>query len=152
MNKYLCGALAGLVATLPMTMVMLLLHEQLSRHEKHPLPPEEITGKLASRAGVQKHWSQTQQQVAAWMAHFGFGAGAGLLYGPLAEQVRMPPALKGAAFGLLVWAASYLGWLPGTGILNQPKKQPARPNGLMIVAHLVWGATLGLLTEQNTKK
>lgn len=152
MNKYFCGALSGLVATAPMTLVMFLLHKQLPRHEQHPLPPEDITQELVSRAGMENRVSPLQRGVATWVAHFGFGMGAGLLYGPLSEKVRVPPALKGAMFGLLVWATSYLGWLPGLGILNQPEQQAARPNGLMIAAHLVWGASLGLLTEWGREK
>lgn len=135
-----------------MTMAMLALHKRLPRHEQHALPPEEITWKLASRVGVQENLSQTQHEIATWAAHFGFGTGAGLFYGLFADKVQAPPVLKGAAFGLLVWAISYLGWLPEAGILNQPKQQPARPNGLMIVAHLVWGASLGLLFKQSTRK
>lgn len=152
MNKYLSGALAGFAATAPMTAAMFALHKRLPRHEQHALPPEEITWELVTRAGVQKDLSQTQYEIAAWAAHFGFGTGAGLFYGSFAEKVQAPPVLKGAAFGLLVWAISYLGWLPETGILNQPRQQPARPNGLMLVAHLVWGMGLGLLFERSTKR
>jgi uncharacterized membrane protein YagU involved in acid resistance len=56
--------------------------------------------------------------------------------------------LKGMIFGLLVWFSSYLGLLPATGILHQPKEQPPRPNLLMIVAHLVWGAALGVCADR----
>lgn len=135
-----------------MTLAMLALHKRLPRHEQGALPPEKITWELASRAGVQKGLSQTQSKMATWAAHFGFGMGAGLAYGSFADKVQAPPALKGAAFGLLVWATSYLGWLPQTGILNQPKQQPARLGTLMIVAHLVWGAGLGLLFERNIRQ
>jgi hypothetical protein len=37
--------------------------------------------------------------------------------------------------------------LPALKILNQPKEQSSRPNWLMVIAHLVWGATLGVLTD-----
>jgi len=131
-----------------MTLVMLLLHRQLNWQEKHPLPPEDITDELAQRAGIAKYLGRSEQQTATWVAHFAFGAGAGALYAPLSEKVGVPSALKGATFGLLVWAVSYLGWLRGAGIIDQPKQQPARSNLLMIVAHLVWGAILGILAEQ----
>ena len=150
MNKFLAGAVAGFAATAPMTAVMFLLHNPLPRHEQHPLPPEDITKELACRVGARKYLSPTQYRAATWLGHFAFGAGAGALFAPLAEKVEAPPALKGAVFGLLVWSISYLGWLPGTGILNQPQEQPARPNALMIVAHIVWGASLGLLLERGT--
>ncbi len=152
MNTYLRGALAGFAATIPMTAVMVALHRELPQQEKHLLPPEDITSKLAARAGVQKDMSRPLHQMVTWSAHFGFGAAMGLLYRFLTDQVKAPPALKGAVFGLFVWGTSYLGWLPQTGVLNQPRDQPARPNWLMIVAHLVWGISLGLLTERASRE
>lgn len=149
MNKLFAGALAGGLATGPMTAVMVLMHRQLSWHERHPLPPEHITETITHRIGIGKHLSEAEHQAVSWAGHFGFGAGAGALYAPLAQKVEAPPALKGAAFGLLVWAGSYLGWLPATEILYQPREQPARPNWMMVIAHLVWGIGLGLLTERQ---
>lgn len=146
MNKLLAGALAGLVATGPMTATMLLLHRHLRWHERHPLPPEDITEEVAHRLGIGKHLSEGQHQLATWVSHFGFGAMAGAIYAPLAEKVNAPSACKGIVFGLMVWVSSYLGWLPATKILHQIKEQPSRPNWLMVIAHIVWGATLGVLT------
>ena len=41
-----------------------------------------------------------------------------------------------------------LGLLPALGILTPATRHPPRRNLLMIAAHVVWGATLGLLTEK----
>ena len=147
MNKVLAGALGGFAATAPMTAVMFLLHRRLPWHEKHPLPPQEITARVTRRLGIRHHLDDTEHEAMTWLSHFGYGAATGALYAPIAEVVEAPPTLKGAAFGLLVWAASYLGLLPAANILHQPKEQPARPNLLMIVAHLVWGASLGILVD-----
>ena len=46
------GALAGLVATAPMTAVMLLLHRLLPEHEQYPLEPLRITRRVAERVGL----------------------------------------------------------------------------------------------------
>lgn len=148
MNKILAGALAGFAATAPMTVTMLAFHRQLKWHERHRLPPEDITTEIADRAGIGRKLSLGQHQVATWSAHFGFGAAAGALYAPLAAKVKAPPLLKGIGFGLLMWSGSYLGWLPALEILHQTKEQPARPNWLMVIAHIVWGATLGLVAER----
>jgi hypothetical protein len=147
MNKTQAGALAGTVATAPMTAVMMALHQQLPWHERHPLPPEDITGELARRAGVERRLNKAEHLTATGIGHFGFGAGAGVIYGSLGETVNAPPVLKGVIFGLLVWFVSYLGWLPAADILHQTKEQPPRPNAMMIIAHIVWGACLGILTE-----
>lgn len=151
MNKYLAGGLAGLSGTVPMTVVMVVLHNQLPALEQHPLPPEDITQRLTERVGGLKPSSRNSHHVVTWSAHLGFGAGAGLLYALLCEKVEAPPAIKGVLFGLFIWAISYLGWLPQTKILDQPKEQSARSNALMIVAHVVWGLCLGLLAERGTQ-
>lgn len=132
-----------------MTIAMVGLHRLLPKCERHPLPPEDITQELVVRVSGQKPGSRAEHQMVAWSGHFCFGAGAGLVYGTLAERVEAPPVFKGALFGLLVWATSYLGWLPQTQILDQPGEQSARSNGLMIVAHVVWGVCLGILNDRN---
>ncbi len=49
---------------------------------------------------------------------------------------------------LLVWTVSYFGIMPGLRILQPAHEHPLRRNGLMIVAHLVWGSTMaGTLRE-----
>jgi uncharacterized membrane protein YagU involved in acid resistance len=61
-----------------------------------------------------------------------------------AAIAAMNPDLKkktGAAAGLAVWLASYMGWIPAVGNLEPATRHPARRNALMIVAHLVWGAS-----------
>ena len=55
MNRVLLGALAGLAATAPMTLAMKLMHEQLPREERYPLPPRQVTEGLAETAGVNEH-------------------------------------------------------------------------------------------------
>ena len=148
MNRLLTGALAGVVATAPMTVVMEILH-RWPRPESEPLPPHQITLEIAEQAGVKPHLDEPSERIATILvSHFGYGAGAGALYAPLAARVPGHPAVKGAAFGLLVWALSYLGWLPAAGILPPATENTPRRNALMITAHLVWGATTGLLAER----
>lgn len=141
------GALAGVVATGPMTVVMILLHRRLPRHERYPLPPREITMKLARKAGVAGELTQETRSAATLLAHFGYGAVCGAIYATGADRVPVGAGAKGPLFGLLVWATSYLGLLPGAGILSPATKHPARRNALMIIAHLVWGAVLAVVTE-----
>ena len=71
----------------------------------------------------------------------------GLLYGLVSPNVSAPPAAKGVAWGLAVWAGSYAGWLPAAGILPPPHRRPMRRNVNIILAHVAWGALLGLLTS-----
>jgi hypothetical protein len=145
MNRILLGALAGLAATAPMTLAMKLLHEELPREERYPLPPRQVTEGLAEKAGVNEHLGEGGREAATWVSHFAYGTACGALYGAVSgEGGDEHPVLAGVGFGLAVWAVSYLGWLPAAGILSPATEHPARRNALMIGAHVVWGATTGL--------
>jgi hypothetical protein len=50
--------------------------------------------------------------------------------------------------GVAVWVASYLGWIPVVGILKPATLHPKRRNALMLVAHLVWGASTSLAMRE----
>lgn len=145
--KATVGLLAGTAATGPMTVAMILWHRRLPQSERYPLPPREITEKMTRAAGVRHKIEEPTQSAATLVAHFGYGAAAGLLYSFLAGEVRAGALLKGIAFGLFVWTGSYLGLLPALGILKPATEHPPRRNLLMIVAHIIWGAVLGRLTK-----
>jgi uncharacterized membrane protein YagU involved in acid resistance len=149
LNSLLSGSLAGLAATVPMTAAMVALHKQLPRHEQYPLPPREVTVQVAEKAGVVDDLeTEAEVRQATWAAHFAFGAAAGALYGPLARHMPGGRVAGGVLFGLAVWSGSYVGWLPALGIRRSATRQPPRREGLMIAAHIVWGAALGLLTSK----
>ena len=144
------GAVAGLVATAPMTMVMLLLHRLLPAWEQYPLEPRRITTRLARRVGLDEMVDDESAATAATAAaHFGYGAAAGALFPPLAGWLPVPTVAAGLAYGLAVWAGSYLGLIPALGLLSPATEHPRRRNLLMIIAHLVWGGALGLLVARR---
>jgi uncharacterized membrane protein YagU involved in acid resistance len=142
------GALAGLTATVPMTLFMQQMHRKLPAHERYPLPPSEIVEELTDQAGVDEQINASEHIALTMLAHFGYGAATGALYAPLAQAYRPPALLGGTVFGLGVWSASYLGLLPALGILRPATEHPTRRNALMIGAHIVWGMALGLVVEQ----
>ena len=141
------GALAGTIATLPMTAFMLLMMRVLPRWQHYDLPPEKLTDELAKRAGVKQHMSKPQKVALALVAHFGYGAAMGTLYSLLMQRGNIktfPFLAKGNIFGLAVWGASYLGLLPAMNMPSTAPKETPHRNLLMIGAHLVWGTVLGL--------
>lgn len=138
------GSIAGCLATVPMTLVMELLHRQLPASERYPLPPSEILT-ATEQLGLGEHLAPPAHMAATLVAHFGYGALTGGLYGLLARSVALPSLLTGVGFGMLVWVGSYMGVLPALGILNPATEHPARRNALMVAAHAVWGAALGLI-------
>lgn len=142
------GALAGLIATLPMSITMLVLHRMLPRSERYPLPPEQITGEIADRIGAESAGRGLLRDIMSVIAHFSFGASAGSLFVPFKKYSPLPSILSGMLYGLIVWFVSYQGWIPRAKILPPASEHPARRNVLMILAHLVWGSVLALLLRR----
>jgi hypothetical protein len=114
-NPLLVGCLGGLAATVPMTVAMELMHRQLPRRERYPLPPRIITQRLTRRAGVEQELDESEHRALALASHFAYGATTGGVYGALSDWADrqfqtpgVPPPLRaagqGTAYGLLVWA------------------------------------------------
>lgn len=126
------------------------MFRKLPREEKYPLPPRQITERSAKAAGVDRHLDEGQRDRLTWLSHFSYGAGMGALYGLGTEARSRDRAwrsdlAKGMAFGTLVWAGSYSGYLPQLKLTPPVRHQPWRRTVLMILAHWVWGASLGAL-------
>lgn len=143
------GAIAGLIATMPMTLFMLLMHRLLPRWQKYALPPERITHELSERTGTDKYLNKPRLLVATLASHFGYGAFMGTLYGTLSKRIKLPlpAAVKGSIFGVIIWTGSYLGWLPAMDMKAAATKEPPQRDALMVAAHVVWGATTGIITS-----
>ncbi|MCE9552211.1 MAG: DUF1440 domain-containing protein [Planctomycetes bacterium] len=125
------------------------LHRNLPRHQRYPLPPSRITATLENAADVDHHLSNEQHQVLTLVAHYGYGSAMGILYGAASARFFRANMFTGALFGLGVWAGSYLGLLPATGLHKPATEEPADRNELMIASHLVWGAVTGEITRQG---
>lgn len=148
----IAGAVAGFTATGPMSAVMWPVYHALPPDEtRGPLPPREITMQAADAVGVEGNLSEGQKAGLTAAAHFAYGAGAGAVYGALAPHLPFSPAANGIAYGLAVWAGSYLGWLPAVGLQPPATREPAGKTAVMIAAHVVWGAALGVLTDALTR-
>ena len=135
------GSLAGVIATVPMTLFMFAGQSLLPLRQHYALPPERLMGTLANQVGVKL--DKPQLMGASFVSHFGFGGAMGALYGPLMRIVPLPSVLKGMVFGLVVWSAVYGGLLSAVGMSEAAPKQPLQRNALMLAAHLVWGAGMG---------
>ena len=141
MHRILQGAIAGTIATIPMTLVMTSLFRKLPPPQRYPLPPRLIMEDVTRRAEVRHRLDDPTLTHATLIAHFAYGAITGALL-PLLERTRYPLSLVGPGYGVAVWAASYLGWIPAVRILTPATRHPAKRNALMVTAHLVWGAAL----------
>lgn len=95
--------------------------------------------------GVKHKLDERERIGMTMLAHFGYGASVGGLFGLFAPRDPAKSLAAGIGYGLFVWAGSYLGLLPSLGLHRPATREPAERNALMILAHIVWGATLGVL-------
>jgi uncharacterized membrane protein YagU involved in acid resistance len=99
---------------------------------------EGLPQKLSSRARVDL----------TMISHFGYGVVCALLYSTIAPRSSAKPWMTGSFFGALVWATSYLGWIPAFGFKTSAYKLTGERNLQMFLAHLVWGASLGIAESE----
>ncbi len=137
-SRLIVGGIAGFVATMAMTSAMRRLHRKLPRKERYPLPPRELTDRaLAPPPRLAPDLTLA--------AHFAYGAVCGALLA--ATNPRMG-RLTGALAGGGIWLASYMGWIPASGLLRPATDHPRRRNFLMLGAHFAWGWSMaGSMSE-----
>jgi uncharacterized membrane protein YagU involved in acid resistance len=140
------GGIAGALATVPMTALMEAGYRLLPGAQRYPLPPRQITEQVARIAEVGMPAEEPRRVLVTLLAHFGYGAASGAMYGATSVGSIGSGARRGILFGILVWTVSYLGFLPALGLLSPATRHPWRRNVLMIAAHVVWGAGTGMLT------
>ena len=141
------GSVAGLIATIPMTLFMLLMQQLLPKWQKYALPPERITTELAKRAQVGKHIEQTT----ASRRHARHAFWVWFQHGYALRATIAQSTSSSCAQGSDLWFAG-MGWkLPGhrthPGTLRSCSKTAVAADMLMIGAHLVWGTTLGITED-----
>lgn len=145
--RVVLGLLCGIAATGPMSAVMVWLHRRLPAHERYPLPPREITTKAVELVAEAEEVNPNLRSALTWLAHFGYGGAAGMLYAQARQRLPGGVSMIGPLYGLIVWTVSYLGLLPSLRVLTPATRHPLRRSGLMIVAHLVWGWCLAMIYE-----
>lgn len=148
-NRAAKGAAAGLIATAPMTLLIVAAHRLLPRDEQYPMPPRMVTERVSEAVGTDAAIDEEEEKTAATLlSHFGYGAAGGALYSAFAGRTELPRALEGTVYGLLIWVGSYLGWLPALGLMPSVKEQPVRRTVVMVAAHVVYGSVLGTLLQR----
>ena len=140
------GAGAGLLATIPMSAVMFAA-QRLGPVDE--LDPEIITETGLDAAGVGA--SESTQNLLSTLAHLGFGAGVGAMYGLLSPRLRRAPLLAGPIYGLAVCGASYQGWIPALGIAPPLSRRGPARRWMQVLSHLVYGTVLGRLAGQSSR-
>ncbi len=137
------GAVAGGVATTLMTIFMKA--SQWTGLYRDEIPPEKITKRALRFVGLGGRMNNASETALTGVAHWAFGMAGGAVFGVLHRFLRLPISapIHGLIFGLLVWFVSYMGWIPALRLLRHPKDQ-RRDQALMpVLAHVVYGASLG---------
>jgi uncharacterized membrane protein YagU involved in acid resistance len=141
-NSLIVGTVAGLIATGPMTAVMTACKRMLPEEQQYNLPPEQVMEDVADSVHLQRALVPPQKEPIVWVAHYGYGALMGLIYGALTNGRSSRSVGRGMAYGFGVWAANYLVALPTANMKASAHKEPAARNAMMIVSHLAWGVAL----------
>jgi hypothetical protein len=140
------GAVAGSIATIPMSAFMLAA-QKLSALGK--APPRKINERMMARLRL---WvpGRSRRRALSTVAHFAFGATAGGLFGLAAGRLARGPrrVLAGMAYGAAIWAAMYGGALPRLDLMPPPSRDRGGRPATMIAAHLIYGAALGALSRR----
>lgn len=148
-SDLIVGAAAGVIATVPMTITMEQLHRISPADHGRPLPPREVTEGVVGRLTPAGAPAEDNMERMTLAAHYAFGGAAGALF-PYVAPAGVAGAMgAGVLYGLAVWSGSYLGLLPALGIRHHARHDSAARNGIMIAAHVVWGAALGLMLRSR---
>ena len=139
MNRYLSGAIAGLVATGVMTVV--IVAAEWMGLLRVP-PPEQVTARTAERAGVDRHGTQPRFTAISLASHHAYGASCGVLYALVRRFLPAPGTAAGLLYGALLWTVAYLGYLPVLRLYPWPKDDRRSRAVTMVAAHAVYGVTL----------
>lgn len=142
--SFISRAIGGLAAGLGATVIMSLAFAAAKKaHALPTLPPMIIVRDISPQLR-----DDSAPSVAA-IAHVSYGALAGAAFSVLVPRGWGNP-ITGALFGIGVWAVGYEGWLPFLGILP-PAHKDARPRAVSILlAHVIYGASLGRLSARGS--
>ena len=145
LQRILAGGVAGAVATVPQSAVVWGLRAA-GVYRRRPAPEvvtEGVTDSVVGLENVPSGWLTPIK----WAGHFGYGAGAGAAYGASTAALPATP-LTGLGAGLLVWLVSYRGWIPKVGIMPPAERDERGRQLAMVLAHVVFGLTLGALVQR----
>ena len=74
----------------------------------------------------------------SFLIHFGFSIAFAIIYCVIAERFPQIKLWQGVAFGLLVWVAFHVIFMPAIGIVPAPWDQPWQEHFSEIPGHMIW--------------
>jgi hypothetical protein len=147
MSKVLVGATAGLLATIPMTAV--IMGGRRAGLLAVP-PPEQITD-ATLEAAVDKPAPRGPLRTATWVsAHLAYGAACGALFAALRSRLPGMSPSAGLLFGGAVWGISYGPLMPALDLYPSVSEDRSTRTAVMIAAHAVFGTATAALYDGLT--
>ena len=138
-RKLVLGAAAGAAATF----VMQGMLEQGQKHIPEGTPPiKQDPGEFMLE---NVPLPEKLKPLAAKSLHLGYGITAGVIWSLLPHS-RWRVA-EGAALGLGVWAAGYLGWLPATKLMPPITEHTPKQIAVPVVEHALFGVAVAKAFE-----
>ncbi len=151
LSDLLVGARAGLVATAAMSLLMLAAR---AAGLTGRLPPARIADEATKELPPAGRPSRGQRDALGAILHFGFGAALGALFGLTTSGLRRVGASTalGIGFGTVVYAISYLGWIPALNILPPATEDRPGRSITMLLGHWLFGGVLGALVALGDER
>lgn len=142
----LAGAIAGGIATIPMSTLMLAAQRLGYLGDS---PPRLMSAVALGAAGKHDPGKLTEVAIATEL-HVSIGVVNGALFGVLTERagMRIHRGIQGTVFGTLVWALAYRGWMPMLKIMPPMEKDRPDRQVVMFLSHIVFGGVLGLMLDR----
>jgi hypothetical protein len=133
------GALAGLVATVPMTAV---IGAGRAAGLMGTPPPVEITENIAEQAGQDPDRQSPEFQTAWLAAHVGYGTACGAIFSAIRPVLPRSDLVAGLLFGAAVWGVSYISLMPSLNLYPSAEDDSNQRQAVMIAAHAAYGTAL----------
>lgn len=134
-HPVLRGALAGIIATIPMTWAI---------RELDTTPDDELIANMVRKAGYPLDGDD--RRIATYVSRFGFGAFAGIVYALAAPRlVKIRPEISGPLFGIALWGASVI-----THKSQAKFRLTGHQQAVMVGSHLTWGYAVTRLMKMTT--
>src|SRR5262249_61002220 len=145
MGRVIGGRIGGLAGA----GVMSAVHMVVMAPDQQPPPAsderaaDDATVKVAEAVShlAGRRLTAEQKPAAGSIVHYAFGAVMGASYG--AAVVAMPAVSvgHGVAMGAALWVGCHAVVVPALGLAPSPLRQPAAPEALEFVLHLLYGVT-----------
>ncbi len=134
MNKLISGVIAGLVATVVLSVMMVI------KGKMGVMPELDIISMLAGMMGA--------GAFIGWLMHFMVGVGYGVAFSQISKFLPGSFVTKGIFIGLLGWLVMMVALMPMMGAGFFAIKMGMMAPVMTLVLHVIFGAVLGMVYKK----